>query len=193
MKRLISVLLILCVIMSAGCIAFAEDAAEDSDTADEIDSVLDTSEEQEKTAKLGIPTVSSVEELKKAADDLYAAGDYRNAAAAYAVYAEQANWLANIISGGLEPFYGASYDNRKNWSPKVLSYSTLTAAERKANEYKGERNRAMLYEGLCYYNLNEYETALPLLLKALDLIEIKDETNWKLGMEALYAIIEYGQ
>ena len=47
----------------------------------------------------------------------------------------------------------------------------------------------MLYEGLCYYYLGDYEQALPLLIKALDLIEIEDETNWKLGMDALYSIV----
>ena len=51
----------------------------------------------------------------------------------------------------------------------------------------------MLYEGLCYYYLNDYETALPLILKALDLIDIKDTTNWKLAMEALYSIVGYKQ
>lgn len=117
--------------------------------------------------------------------------DYQNAANAYAIYAKQVNWLANLITAGLEPFYGAKYDDRKSFYPRILSYSDLTAAENKANEYKGERNRAMLYEGLCYYNMDEYETALPLLIKALDLIEIKDEANWKLGMESLYTIIGY--
>ena len=122
---------------------------------------------------------------------MWAAKKYTNAAPAYARYAKQANWLANIIAAGLEPFYSASSSKTKNWYPKVLSYTTLSAAESKSNAYKGERNRAMLYEGLCYYYLNDYETALPLLIKALDLIELNDETNWKLGMEALYSIIGY--
>lgn len=91
----------------------------------------------------------------------------------------------------MDPYYGASYDDRKSFSPRTLDLTDLAKAETQSNSYKGERNRAMLYEGLCYYNLNEYETALPLLIKALDLIEIKDETNWKLGMEALYSIVGY--
>lgn len=185
MKRVFSFILVLCIFMSVSILVFAE---EEKPTED---SEFDLSVEQNKVAELGIPTVSSVATLKKEADDLWAAKDYRKAADAYATYAKQANWLANIITGGLEPFYGASYDKRKNWYPSVLSYSSLSSAESKANEYKRERNRAMLYEGLCYYNLNEYETALPLLLKALDLIEIEDETNWKLGMETVYTIVGY--
>lgn len=185
MKRFISIILMMYVVMSVGAFAFAEDTAKESDTT------FDLSAEQQKISELGIPTVSSVAKLKTEADDLYAAKDYRKAADAYATYAKQSNWLANIISGGLEPYYGASYDKRKNWYPSNLSYNKLSSAESKANEYKGERNRAMLYEGLCYYNLNEYETALPLLIKALDLIDIEDEKNWQLGMDALYAIVGY--
>ena len=85
----------------------------------------------------------------------------------------------------------ASYDDRKGWYPDQLSFSDLSNAESKANSYKAERNRAMLYEGLCYYNLGDYETALPLLLKALDLIELDDETNWSLAMNAVYSIVGY--
>ena len=70
-----------------------------------------------------------------------------------------------------------------------MKLKDLIRAESTSNDYKSERNRAMLYEGLCYYNLGDYEQALPLLIKALDLIEIEDETNWKLGMDALYSIV----
>ena len=170
--------IILAMVIAASSLSAAPVLAEEADTKTEISGdEFDLSEEQGKVAELGIPTISSVAELKKEADDLYAAKDYKNAATAYAVYAKNANWLANIISGTLEPYYGASYDDRKNWYPKKMEYSSLSSAESTANGYKSERNRAMLYEGLCYYYENDYETAIPLLLKALDLIEIDDETN----------------
>ena len=188
MKRM--VICFICCILVVVSVGFVY-AEEDNTVSSDFDTTFDLTAEQQKIEELGIPTTSSVEALKKNADDLWAAEDYKNAADAYAVYAKQVNWLANIISAGLEPFYGASYDNMKNWYPKVLNYTSLSNAESKANEYKGERNRAMLYEGLCYYNLNEYETALPLIIKALDLIEIKDEENWKLGMETLYSMVGY--
>ena len=181
LKRMI--LLVCCLaLMLPMMTAFAE-----SDV--EADSEFDFSEEQKKVEDLGIPTVNSVAELKAKADELWQSKNYEEAAPAYAAYAKQANWLANIISGGLEPYYGASYDDRKDWSPKELKLKDLIRAESTSNDYKSERNRAMLYEGLCYYNLGDYEQALPLLIKALDLIEIEDETNWKLGMDALYSIV----
>lgn len=182
MKRILA--LLLCLMLALPIAALAE-------SADSTDSEFDLSADQEKIAELGVPTVSAVAELKSNADTLWKNGDYEAAARAYAEYAKQANWLANIISGGLEPFYSASYDDRKDWYPDQLSFSDLSSAESKANSYKAERNRAMLYEGLCYYNLGDYESALPLLLKALDLIELDDETNWSLAMNAVYSIVGY--
>lgn len=189
MKRVISFILVLCLLIPLGiCGAFAQEEPAEAETeGDEFD----FSAEQEKIEELGIPTVASVAEMKANADDLWNNKDYEGAASAYAEYAKQANWLANIITAGLEPYYGASYDDRKDWSPILMSIPELAAAETASNGYKSERNRAMLYEGLCYYHLNDYEMALPLLIKALDLIEIDDETNWSLGMDALFSIVGY--
>ena len=187
MKRLMTLFLIPCILI--GCII---SACAEEETPTTTDNTFDLSSEQQKIAELGIPTVSSVATLKSNADALWEAKDYSNAAVAYANYAEQVNWLANIISGGLEPYYGASYDDKESFS--VWSFGgdySLISAESTANSYKGERNRAMVYEGLCFYNMNDYESALPLLLKALDLIEISDTTNWQLAMNALYSIVGY--
>ena len=152
---------------------------------------FDMTADQETVAELGIPTVSTVAALKTEADALWTAKDYAGAATAYATYAKQANWLANLISAGLDPFYTASSSDRKGWSPSQLSWNDLTGPENSANDYKSERNRAILRQGLCYYNLGDYENALPLLLKALDLIELDQESYWKEAMAALYAIIGY--
>ena len=47
----------------------------------------------------------------------------------------------------------------------------------------------MTYEALCYYNLGDYATAVPLLTKALDLIEIVQVEYWELCTNALYDIV----
>lgn len=166
-------------------------AAEENDSNTESsEDELDLSKDKEKVDELGIPTVSSVQKLKSEADALYESKDYMKAAEAYSLYAKNVNWLANIISGTLEPYYSADYDDRKDWKPESIDVTTLYMAESESNHYKSERNRAMLYEGLCYYYENDYETAIPLLLKALDLIEIDDETNWQLGYDAVMDIVE---
>lgn len=47
----------------------------------------------------------------------------------------------------------------------------------------------MAYEALCYYKLGDYVTAVPLLTKALDLIEIDEVDYWELCTNALYDIV----
>ena len=181
MKKLISIMLIACFVCSGALCTFAE----------ESDDPFDLSDEQQKISELGIPTVSSVAQLKAEADALWEKKDYQNAAPAYAYYAKQANWLANLITAGLEPYYSASSSKKKDWDPPYQFIGTLASAESMSNEYKKERNRAMLYEGMCYYYMNNYEIALPKLIKALDVIEVTEITYWKLGMEALFSIVGY--
>lgn len=193
MKHIFVILLTMCLLLGCVSVSLAEEGEEKAAT---VDTTFDFSEQEAKIKELGVPTVSSVADLKKAADDLWDAQDYTAAADAYATYAKQANWLANLISAGLEPYYEASYDNRKSFSfsmfEKGKNYKyNLGEAEKLANSYKSGRNRAMLREGLCYYNMGEFEVALPLLIKALDLIDIKDTDNWQIGMNALYDIIGY--
>ena len=155
------------------------------------DDVFDLSETQSKIDEMGVPTVEIVAAMGVAADELYTNKEYEKAAPAYAAYAKNANWLANLIASGLEPYYGADYSTRKEWYPVILRTSDLAKAEDKSNELKSERNKAMLREGLCYYYLDDKTKALPLIIKALDLIDIKDEENWKQGMEILYSILGY--
>ena len=47
----------------------------------------------------------------------------------------------------------------------------------------------MAYEALCYYKLGDYVTAVPLLTKALDVIEINEVDYWELCANALYDIV----
>ncbi|MBQ4581241.1 MAG: hypothetical protein IJA83_11345 [Clostridia bacterium] len=177
MKRLF-VLLLVCLAVCGYC-ALAEDA-------------FDISADTQQVEELGIPTVELVQKLKVDADNLWNAKDYKKAAKAYAEYAKKVNWLANLVSAGLDPYYNATSSERKDYYPSdtEMRTSALVKYERKANEYKRERNRAIMREGLCYYNMNDYETALPLLLKALDLFDLNDEVeNWKTTMNALYDIV----
>lgn len=179
MKRIVC--WVLCLVLLLGVTTvLAEDA-------------FDTSADTKQVEELGVPTLTSVAELKSEADSLWSQEKYDEAAVAYAIYAKQVNWLANLVSAGLDPFYNASSSDRKDYYPSDTSMrvGALASHERKANEYKEERNRAIMQEGLCYYYLNDYESALPLLLKALDLFSLDEVANWQITMNALYTIIGY--
>ena len=68
-------------------------------------------------------------------------------------------------------------------------YATAFTAEQTANSYKAERNRAMAREGMCYYFLGDYATALPLFMRALALIDIDDVYSWTLCSDGINNII----
>lgn len=152
---------------------------------------LDISVELSKIDELGVPTLSLVDEMKAKADNLFENQQWAEAYTAYDEYAKKANWLANIIAQFLEPYYSASYDDRKNVGFKRLSQ--LTPYERKANEYKRERNIAYVKMGLCKKNLGDTKTAAAVLLRALDLIDISQTDDWDKATEALSEIIGYTQ
>lgn len=105
-------------------------------TTDEFDISADTA----KVSELGIPTTSPVAELKKKADELWNAGDYQEAAEAYSIYAKNANWLANLIQAGCEPFYDGTKDKRSDFYSAIKGgfYTTVSTGESKANGYKSE-------------------------------------------------------
>lgn len=138
--------------------------------------------------EFGVITKAQVDQLETTAKKLFTAGDCGNAIKALEEYAKKANWLANMISANLDPYYTASYDDRKSYNFEKLK--PLIPLETMANEYKAKRNRAFAMQGECYLKLGDKEAALPLLLKALDLLEIEDDEWWTRSRNNLLSIIE---
>jgi len=148
---------------------------------------FDLSATSKQVKDLGIPTVSEVAALESKANDLYAAGEWKEAAAAFDQFARKANWLANLIVAGLQPYYDASYDARKNIGYAKLQ--PLIPIESKANLYKEKRNHAMVMRAECLAKLGDNPQAISVLVGALDLIDIDDAVWWERGRKQLYALI----
>ena len=176
MKRMYALILALIIFATCAVTAFAD--------GENFDITVDTT----KVEELGVPTKKSVATMKATADGYWEAKDYANAAPAYAIYAKNANWLANIIAAIDEPYYSATSKKRDNFYYSSM-FSTASSAESSANSYKEQRNQAMAREAMCYYYLGDYNSAIPLLIKALDLIDIEDTTNWKMCADAINDII----
>ena len=150
---------------------------------------LDISIQKEQIEKYGVPTIKSVEEMKSKADALYDSKSWEKAAAAYEIYAKNVNWLANLLSQCVEPYYSASYDDRK-----TTSYSTLKPFipfESKANECKKNRNEAFVKMGLCYKNMGDIKNAVTYLHKGLDLLNVDDIVYWTLAKDAMAEILGF--
>ena len=150
---------------------------------------LDISKEVAQIEMYGVPTFEAVNEMKEKAEALYVAESWEEAAAAYEQYAKHANWLANIVSQCVEPYYSASYDDRKN-SVFYVS-SNYGSYEKAANKLKQERNTAYVKIGLCYKNLGKAGTAIAYLYKGLDLLSVSEKDMWKEAANAVSELIGY--
>ena len=148
---------------------------------------FDLSKNAKSIRELGIPTLSKVQALEQKATDLYKSQNWKAAAEANAEFAKGANWLANIISSGLKPYYGASYDDKKNFRSDL---SSLVALERQSNELRRKRNRAFVIQAECLINAGDRTGGFGLLLHALELIDINDKEYWSKARNMLYEMVE---
>lgn len=138
--------------------------------------------------ELGVPTMSSVKAIKDQANAAFESGQHEAAIPLLQEWARKANWLANIISAGLEPFYNASYDKTKNFPLNRMTM--LLVNETSANSLKRDRNHAMIMEAECLVALGRQDEAVSLYMKALDLVNVDDWEWWVRAANGLYAIVE---
>ena len=150
---------------------------------------LDVSSELERIEKYGVPTVEVVENLKINADSLYNAKDWQNAIEALENHATNANWLANLLSQCVEPYYSASYDDKKNIS--YFSLKPYIPFENKANALKRERNVSYVKIGICYKNLGNNKKAIAYLYKGLDLLSVEQTEYWIIAKNAIAEIVGF--
>lgn len=181
MKRRLSQVLLPCVLLWL-LLPASRIAAQKPD-----ENPFDTSVYQKEISDLGVPTTKDVEDAATKAQQLFESGNYEEALPALEEWARKANWLANIISGALEPFYSASYDARKSFPWSRLNL--LTSYERTANRLKSDRNHAMVMQAECLVKLGRTTQAVGIYLKALDLIDIGDWDWWVRALNGLYSII----
>lgn len=161
----------------------------DDEGAKKVVDPLDISQEVAQIELYGVPTVEAVKEMKGKADALYSSGTWEEAALAYEQYAKHANWLANIISQCVEPYYSASYDDRKN-SVFYVS-SNYGSYEKAANNLKKERNEAYVKIGLCYKQLGQVDKAITYLYKGLDLLSVSEKDMWKEAANAVSELVGF--
>ena len=147
---------------------------------------FDLSSSRDKIGKFGLPTVGRVADLEKKAKVLYSAENWRDASTAMDRFAREANNLANLISAGLEPYYNASYDDKKG----IKGISTLAGYEKLANDYKAKRDRAMVMQAECLILIGQKEEAAALLLRVLDKISVDDREWWDRARDKLYTLID---
>jgi tetratricopeptide (TPR) repeat protein len=141
--------------------------------------------------ELGVPTVTTVSQIENNAKTLFEQEKWLEAAEAFGQAARHENWLANLISAGLEPYYGSSYDDKKTYDYSKLK--SLIPLEKMSNEYKSRRNQSMILQAECYEQLGNKTKAVALYVKALDLMNVDEQIWWDKARVHLYSIIEVNQ
>jgi hypothetical protein len=149
---------------------------------------FDLSASQSKVKELGVITKTEVDALEEKAKKLFNSGNCKSAVPALKEYSKKSNWLANLIASSLKPYYSASYDDRKSYPYEKLK--PLIPLEKLSNDYKQKRNIALAMHGECLLKLGNKDEAVPVLIKALDLINIDNEAWWKRTRDNLLSIIE---
>lgn len=174
MKKIIAIFSIMC---------SANVAAQEVSDVDPFDLSSSTS----KVEEFGVVTQSSVDGLEKRSKKLFNAGECEEAIPVLDEYARKSNWLANMVSANLDPYYSASHDERKEFSYTKLQ--ELVPLESLANDYKQKRNIAFAMQGECLMKLGDEKQAIPVLLKALDLISLGNTAWWERTRGNLLSIV----
>jgi len=166
-----------------------EDEQDESTTA--ADTLLETEQQirstTEQVKRLGVPFPNEVDSLRERAYGLYKADSCSTAVPALQTHAEKANWLANVISQGLEPYYNASYDEQESMS--VGRMTELAEFETSSNELKQQRNRSYVLVAECEREMGNPNLAMVYYMSALDLISIDNEDLWDRAKSGLYETV----
>jgi hypothetical protein len=158
--------------------------AEETRSVDPFDLTASSS----KIKELGLITKPEVDALEEKAKSLFNTGDCKAAIPVLVDYAKKSNWLANMVKASLDPYYGASYDDKKGYSYAKLE--PLISLETMSNNYKKKRNIAFAMQGECLIKVGDEKGAIPLLLKALDLIDINNDIWWERTRNNLLKVIK---
>ncbi|MGI2938045.1 hypothetical protein [Vibrio diabolicus] len=148
---------------------------------------FDLSASTQQVGELGVITKADVDQLEERSRALFNDGKCKEAIPVLVEYSKKANWLANMISASLDPYYGASYDDRKAFPYEKIK--PLIPLENMSNEYKSKRDIAFAMQGECLIKTGNKEAAIPVLLKTLDLLSIDNEVWWKRTRNNLLDII----
>lgn len=120
----------------------------------------------------GIPTVGSVARLRGTAEDLFNAGNCAQALPALDKYARQTNYLANLISDSVQPFYAAPRGEKRH-----IDHTSLLPFENLSNLYKDKRNKAFLMQAECYEQTHDIPKAVAFYRHSISWTP----TTWRLG------------
>lgn len=140
-----------------------------------------------------LPTVTEFASLEDEVRALREDGNCNELTIKAAEAARIANLLANVISQGLEPFYGANSDDRSRISRELgPSLNLLADAETTATNLRLIRNEFWVFEATCLLEMGERDDGMNKMYRALDfIVPLEQQALWDEAREALWATVGY--
>lgn len=157
--------------------------------ANEKTDLFSISAMKDDSKKIGIPTESRILALEKKANELIANNDCKSAIAVLEDYQKMTNYYAKMLRQTLEPYYNASYDDKKSMPYDRIG--ALAVYEREANSFLLKRNIGMILQAECYLKINKKEEAMFKYYDVLDLISIDETDSWERAKKGLLEVINY--
>lgn len=139
-------------------------------------------------ARDGVPTPTNVQKLKEIALTLFNAGNFKEAIPALEAHRRAANWLANLIAAGNEPFYSATSTERRNIAGSIVS--SLASFESISNNYKLDRDHSSVMLAEAYAKVGDKVKAVATYLAVLNIIDVDDWEWWNRARLGLYALLD---
>jgi len=138
-----------------------------------------------KVEEFGIVTKSEIDSLKTKAETLFFADNYEAAIPVLIELSKKANWIANVISLSNDPYHNATPD--EIYHMQFARYKPYIAL---AYEYAKKRDIALAMQGECLLKTGDKMGAIPVLLKALSLMNCSNVIWWGRTRKNLLSIIE---
>ncbi|WP_284264017.1 hypothetical protein [Roseicyclus amphidinii] len=136
-------------------------------------------------------TLSDVEALEDAYQQLINAGDCDAAIPAIIEFYEAANIASNLIRRGNEPYYDARREDQESVARNRTLLDELISAERVFNTLLEQRNRAWVEEAKCLLETGERGAAVTRLYRALDYISTDERELWEEARRLLWAEVGF--
>lgn len=153
---------------------------------------LDLSNFEKMVEESDFVTISELEALEAEANAVFKSGDCDAALPIIKDYYKKTNSLSNLIRQGVEPYYGASYEDQKT---NILGaqFDELVKAENTSNELIKKRNIAWVMEAECLSQTGDRDAAIASLYRALEYISYsRDERDlWKKARTLLWQQVQY--
>jgi len=163
------------------------------------ENVIDLTNIEQEINTHGVPTLELVNKIGIEANKLYLDEKWSEAVKAYELYSKYCNLLKNLFYEVVGPYLESDIEARM----LDLYYPDLTKEfndlKNKYYYYMSSQIMASHRQGMCYFNMGNYNESLPLIIRSLETNKLNKNISttgyeiWEEAKSALYSMIKYNK